>query len=153
MDSLGFIKSKTRKSYSTYLFGNEPVTLEIVYSILEDYCFASLQSSYQNNLRKTTLKFAWENNYASKTLIEEAKQRTIDTEILVVIGYSFPDYNRPVDRALLGNMNALKNVYVMDSATNTNLRINEIRKMNANSFVEHTHSDFSKFVIPNELNS
>ena len=152
MDSLGFIKSKTRKSYSTYLFGNEPVTLEIVYSILEDYCFASLQSSYQNNLRKTTLKFAWENNYASKTLIEEAKQRTIDTEILVVIGYSFPDYNRLIDRALLGNMNSLKTVYVMDSERNIDLRINELRKMNVNSFIVHKHSDFSKFVIPNELN-
>jgi len=47
------------------------------------------------------MEFAWE---ANPNVIENAKKRADNTEILVVVGYSFPDFNREVDRAILSQM-------------------------------------------------
>ena len=46
-----------------------------------------------------------------------AKDDTIQTEILIIIGYSFPDYNAKVDKEIIKNMiksNNLKNIYIQD---------------------------------------
>ncbi|MBK9391889.1 MAG: hypothetical protein IPN68_17475 [Bacteroidetes bacterium] len=144
-------QSTTRESLSSYLFGKEPVTLELIYAILEDYCFASPLSSYHTTSRKTTLKFAWENNHNGSEIVNKAKERTQDTEVLVIIGYSFPDYNREIDNEILSNMTSLKSIYIMDNASNITARVKEIKKMNLNNIKVHKHPYLNKFVIPNEL--
>ena len=50
----------------------------------------------------------------SEKLQSTLSQTTNDTEIVVVIGYSFPFFNRVTDRAIFNGMPNLKKVYVQD---------------------------------------
>ena len=65
-----------------------------------------------------TLSFAWEcppaHNGNWTSFIKVIESEIIDTEILIVIGYSFPFFNRDVDRALIRSMSKLEKVYVQD---------------------------------------
>jgi len=65
-----------------------------------------------NNNVKSALSFAWEN--ASPEFWNGIKEKSEDTEILVIIGYSFPYFNREVDRRIIRNMANLKKVYIQD---------------------------------------
>ncbi len=58
-----------------------------------------------------SLSFAWEDYSTGKVAIKRAIESTSETEILVVIGYSFPFFNRFVDRDIIRSMNRLKKVY------------------------------------------
>ncbi len=46
------------------------------------------------------LNFAWENNEVSETAIQRAEQIAQKTDVLVVIGYTFPVFNREIDRRI-----------------------------------------------------
>ncbi|MDB5209722.1 MAG: hypothetical protein JWQ30_549 [Sediminibacterium sp.] len=63
------------------------------------------------------LSFAWENQNPDFTLnnnllLTHAKEIARHTEILVIIGYSFPVFNNHVDMDLLNEMLELKKVYI-----------------------------------------
>jgi hypothetical protein len=60
------------------------------------------------------LSFAWEN--ADDFFFEKIKSNISDAEVLVVIGYSFPYFNRTVDKILFQSMPALKTIYIQDIA-------------------------------------
>lgn len=66
--------------------------------------------------------FAWEEdtNFRERYVgyaknIESALAIARDTDILVIIGYSFPIFNRQIDRRLINEMTRLKKVYIQDS--------------------------------------
>lgn len=63
---------------------------------------------------KTHLSFAWENSTNNEKIKSTLTQTTNDTEIVVVIGYSFPFFNRVTDRAIFSGISNLKKVYVQD---------------------------------------
>ena len=68
--------------------------------------------------------YNWEYQESYKTKIctgfEKVRQFAHDimaqTEVLVVIGYSFPMFNRKIDKSLMGSMspNKLKKIYIQD---------------------------------------
>jgi len=58
------------------------------------------------------LKFAWENEHHEK-LFESALDLSKIT-VLVIIGYSFPFFNREVDLALFSKMTQLTKIYIQD---------------------------------------
>lgn len=62
----------------------------------------------------THLSFAWEASPNVSKMKETIKATTSDTEQMVVIGYSFPFYNRQADREFIGYMDNLKKIYVQD---------------------------------------
>lgn len=64
--------------------------------------------------RKPFLNFAWEGNVISKLAIEHAKRIILDTNILVVIGYSFPLFNREVDRKIFSDKGRIKKAFIQD---------------------------------------
>lgn len=74
--------------------------------------------AYKNN--NTLLSFAWETsklsgeNFAIKTIIENIKY----AKTLVVIGYTFPFFNRYVDKALISSMDFLRKIYIQDPKAN-----------------------------------
>lgn len=79
----------------------------------------SANKHFADHYRKSpTLSFAWELPLTKKgsqtSFIEVIGNEINDTEILVVIGYSFPFFNREVDRALIRSMAGLKKVYIQD---------------------------------------
>ena len=63
---------------------------------------------------KTHLSFAWEDSPNSVNMMQSMRETTNDTEQVVVIGYSFPFFNRESDRAIFNGMPNLKKVYIQD---------------------------------------
>jgi hypothetical protein len=57
------------------------------------------------------LNFAW---YHDRSRLEKISELYNETEILVVIGYSFPFFNREVDRKIIRSMNKLRKIYIQD---------------------------------------
>lgn len=62
---------------------------------------------------KNHFHFAWETDVDCQYL-REVYRHIHDTETLVVIGYTFPYFNRTIDRAIFDNMLLLKNIYIQD---------------------------------------
>lgn len=97
---------------------------------------------YQNNI-----KYAWEENSKS---IKEASEVMKNTDVLIIIGYSFPSYNRKVDSELLkafelsekGNK---KRIIYQNIEDNT-----EIIK-SITSIEPEFYSNVSQFNIPQEF--
>lgn len=61
------------------------------------------------------VRFAWENESISTEAITMANKKIKDADIIVVIGYSFPYFNREVDRQLfrgLENIGPNKKIYL-----------------------------------------
>ena len=73
-------------------------------------------SVFYDKNHKCALSFAWEN------MMNDFEERIIkcveEAEILVVIGYSFPFFNRSVDKLLFDNMPKLKKIYLQDKDPN-----------------------------------
>lgn len=61
------------------------------------------------------INYAWDNN-SSK--LEEAKRIFQETDILVIIGYSFPTFNREIDATLLRGANKFEKVVYQDPNAN-----------------------------------
>lgn len=61
----------------------------------------------------TDLFFAWEKN----TFNEKSKwlyKKLADTKVLIVIGYTFPFFNREIDREIFSKMPSLEKIYIQD---------------------------------------
>lgn len=64
---------------------------------------------------ETALSFAWEDvRRTDGNIIEIAKKAIANTEALVVIGYSFPFFNRQVDKEIFAAATSLKKVYIQN---------------------------------------
>lgn len=58
------------------------------------------------------IEFAWESSVHTEKVRATCNQKAANTEILVIIGYSFPTFNRTIDKSILSNMRGLKSVYI-----------------------------------------
>ena len=63
---------------------------------------------------KTHLSFAWEDSKNQQNMKDSIAATVQDTQQMVVIGYSFPFFNRETDRFIIGKMRNLKKIYVQD---------------------------------------
>lgn len=100
-----------------------------------------------------TLSYAWEAiDPKRQTPWNPLEDRFSEVEQLIVIGYSFPDFNRAVDRRLIKSMGTLKEIVVQTSPTSMVGILTKLRMV----FPEHkdklvpyelTH----EFYVPNEL--
>lgn len=95
---------------------------------------------------KSSLSFAWEED---NEIIDCALRETKDTEILVVIGYSFPYFNRDIDRKIIGDMSKLKKVYFQSpEAEALKDRFSTIR---GDEIQLESINDTEQFLLPSEL--
>ena len=101
---------------------------------------------------KNSIYFAWNEDEVTKKAREYAKQIISETDILVVIGYSFPYFNRDVDRSIFKALEGRgRTVYIQttdntfESVKNRAAGITYVFK-NAKPFTE-----LDQFLIPNEL--
>lgn len=104
---------------------------------------------------RTDLSFAWEDN---KPFLTSVKEKIQDAEVVVVIGYSFPYFNREVDRAIIQSMVDLKKIYIQDPVAKevkesfeATLSSDQISKQNDGALTYVLRQNLSQFVIPNEL--
>ncbi|XCF06637.1 hypothetical protein ABI125_01970 [Tamlana crocina] len=83
--------------------------VNLVSSFLEIYSSRKLFSDYEPNM-----SFAWENFKEESKFYNNLQNSVEETETLVVIGYSFPFFNRKIDKFILDAMPKLKKIYVQD---------------------------------------
>lgn len=113
------------------------------------------KSYFKNQNVRPLMSFAWESNaHDQYSIIEKAVLSTQLTRTLVVIGYSFPYFNRAIDRALFEGMYYLDKVYIQDPAANSMIQkveelCNRSNKQRRPIIIPYT--DVSQFLIPNEL--
>ncbi len=66
------------------------------------------------------INYAWEDNYLSKTARSEAKRIFSETDILIIIGYSFPNFNKEIDKVLFKELKGRKTkIYFQDPNAST----------------------------------
>jgi len=87
------------------------ITETLLNNILNKYAKCLQVGRCDGRLR---LNFAWEEAYSKDLLENVIPQLVIDTTTLVVIGYSFPYFNRKIDRLIFENMPHLKKIYIQD---------------------------------------
>lgn len=97
------------------------------------------------------LKFAWENEHYNK-MFEILAPAMSKIQVLVVIGYSFPFFNRDVDLALLQNLTKLRKIYIQDkfpaSIKETMEEFYNFKKRNIEVILKE---NLNQFVFPKEL--
>lgn len=106
-----------------------------------------------NKNLKTRLSFAWENgisNFFNKTLEKEIFEATV----LVVIGYSFPYFNRGVDRWIFRAMENLHTIIIQDpQAESVKVSLQNVfpspQLLQGIEIIPETYT--GQFVIPREL--
>lgn len=117
--------------------------------------FAELKTKAVDD-KSSGLSFAWEEEhrgFAYDEIVSMSLQETADTEILIVIGYSFPFFNREIDREIIRNMTQLKKVYFQAPDPDANIlkeRFLSVREdIPDNNLI--TRFDVGQFLLPNEL--
>ncbi|ULC59598.1 hypothetical protein MBM09_01155 [Flaviramulus sp. BrNp1-15] len=83
--------------------------LSLAEDLLELY---STKANYK--LYNPNMSFAWENFNQELQFYSNLRESIEKTDILIVIGYSLPFFNRKIDRFILDSMDNLKKIYVQD---------------------------------------
>jgi hypothetical protein len=134
----------TQPLYFTEI-SNTTFNIEILDNIVKMYVFAKSDKKLVPGF-----SFAWESENL-QSFLEMIKDDTGDAEILVVIGYSFPYFNRVVDREIINNMKSLKRVHFQDLDPEKIVkRFKSIRK-DLRSSQLGLEPDDRFFFIPDEL--
>lgn len=89
-------------------------TIPPIIQLIDYYKNLSVDTSGLGFHFKSHLSFAWESSIKHNQLMNEIKQTTKDTVSIVVIGYSFPFFNREIDREIFENMPNLQKIYIQD---------------------------------------
>ncbi len=74
---------------------------------------SKLSGIYRMTTTECYLRFAWEVDDDCRYL-KDIYAQIQDAQVLVVIGYTFPYFNRRIDRALFNNMPNLRKIYIQD---------------------------------------
>lgn len=121
-----------------------------------------LSYSEDLHLKKTQisniLSYSWENAGSEEEYYKVLRSYS-DTDVLVVIGYSFPFFNRKIDRIILQSMinGNLKKIYVQDKSNAENIKQRIYSVIGEDSFNKKSNihiipiSDCDNFYIPYEL--
>ena len=115
-----------------------------------DYFLAGDQPYYPG-AELTLLHYAWENDarvVAGRTKLIEFLS---ECEVLVVIGYSFPFFNRTVDREIIGGMKNLTKVYLQSTPNGINDMVNAFKAIPLREVEIETYAAVDKFMLPPEL--
>ena len=96
--------------------------------------------------------YAWEKDQTSIGAIENAQRILKDTEILVIIGYSFPTFNDEIDKSLLNvlKINKLKKIYYQDPNASVEL-LNSRFGIEPNNII--VVKDTNQFILPLDSHS
>lgn len=100
----------------------------------------------------SALSFAWEEAFESeRDIVANTIEGIVETDVLVIIGYSFPFFNRGIDRKLLNSMKKLYKVY-FQSPEATRL-IDRFKATRDDIFPENLIQvlDVEQFYLPDEL--
>lgn len=135
------------KNRNSYLFDEEDG--DIFKSIMRSFAHPTLKTS------KFALNFAWEKGPNQRRAIEIAEDILEKTDELVIIGYSFPYFNRDVDiKLLMRTLDSVKRIKVMvhpNDFESVKQSIQDIIGEFAGSIVPELHNDLDQFYIPSKF--
>lgn len=99
------------------------------------------------------LNFAWESTKAKEKILEIARQVAYKTEVLVVLGYSFPFFNREIDRLIINAMGGLKSVYFQAKGDDVYRNIDRFKSIRTDLSKDQLIpiEDVDQFFLPPEL--
>lgn len=132
-----------------YIFKH--VEVDPIIQLIEYYGNLNSDTSLLGFEFTSHLSYAWETSVKQDLLLNMLQQTTYDTTTVVVIGYSFPYFNRQIDRKIFANMPYLKTVYIQDpnpEAIEPSLRavlLNEVATK-----IDYK-KDCTQFYLPREL--
>lgn len=108
---------------------------------------AKFEQFYGNPKIYPLVNFAWESNH-NQDYLAKAEEIAKLTSVLVVIGYSFPFFNREIDRKIIRSMTNINKIYIQD--INPENIINRL-----SSIIESKNiipiKDVEQFYLPSEL--
>lgn len=144
---MDIIKDKIDSKTKDNILNNSFFRYDKMKTAYEQYPFESSGNSYSIN-------YSWENEQVVLDTRNNAIEAIRDTDILVVIGYSFPTFNRKTDSLLLNSMEELLTVYVQspkDTVEGVIQRIGALENLDqAIKVVPMTNVE--EFYIPFEFN-
>lgn len=118
---------------------------------------SSGRSEYKNSLR-----FAWVESDCSKYAIQAAIDVLKNSDIIVIIGYSFPYFNREVDRKIFSGVSvhtkgmirtqtdSFSKIYIQAPTNSIKSISKRFEAIKPNSIVEEV-TEVDQFLIPNEM--
>ena len=100
------------------------------------------------------LSFAWEQVEENEKMMKAINNTVQDAVALVVIGYSFPFFNRNIDREIFGYMDRLETIYIQDPFAeeikqNIQNVLSDIQKVQRIAII--TKTNCGQFFLPPEL--
>lgn len=131
------------------LFVNDSVKR---YVNLQKYCGPIINDSEFKNLELSTISYSWENKSVYSSIRESAMEAIKDTKILVVIGYSFPVFNRNVDMNLFQKMDKLERVYIQSPKQDINGVVQRFKSTFKREMEVILIDNVEEFYIPFEYN-
>jgi hypothetical protein len=94
---------------------NNTVNIQLIRELLKIYLRLSSEDENYNE----TISFAWENNYQ---FIVDVRNKALEvshkTNYLVVVGYSFPTFNRTLDHAFLNGLDNINKLFIYSMGCN-----------------------------------
>lgn len=99
----------------------------------------------------THLSFAWEFSSNSEIMMRALGETVVDTRQVVVIGYSFPFFNRQTDRAIFQKMPNLQIIYIQDPNSSAVSQSIQSVLPNGSNVRIIPISDCNQFYLPNDL--
>lgn len=137
-----------------YKFFIENLKEGINHNFIKDIA-ETFYSAIHGEMYNSDLQFAWEDEKQNSNFMESVINNIKDSVALVVIGYSFPVFNRNIDRQVLNSMKNLKRIYLQDLNPNAlEERVKALREdlRDDPSKVDIVKStDVEQFLIPYEL--
>ena len=125
-------------------------------TLSEDLIVELLDSYYKcldNQKTNSRISFAWDNKtYIDRNFTNALKNAIEDADILVVIGYTFPFFNREIDRMIFSQMECLQKIYIQDP--NANNIVGNIKSVFYDSGLSNRIeiiTNTSQFYLPPEL--
>lgn len=140
LNGIAYPKEKVNDEIIGYIYNNTAYPFEI---LLNHYDY---MSSTESNDSRTNISFAWENYQYGKVVnkqcpIEYAKMVAENTDILVIIGYSFPIFNREIDKSICHLFKRLSKVYVQDD------QFDKVGSLLINDFLKDKYFRLTKEIV------
>ncbi|WP_304235735.1 hypothetical protein [Jiulongibacter sediminis] len=137
-----------RSGFWNYTFGDPSRSLIDKRTVLK---LISDLISQENRDVTCGLSYSWEEDFAEVKVIDKAVEGTVETDTLVIIGYSFPFFNRDADKKILTSMTNLKKVYIQSKEPKSiKERVMAIRPdLKSEDVIEIIN--LNEFYIPNDI--
>lgn len=148
----GFVSTFLSRLYELIMAAGQnfvvDTDLEVINSMIYGFVNALLESIESNKITHSDLHFSWERSIGD-IISDDTVQSIQESKYLVVIGYSFPYFNRVIDNEILRMMTNLEVIYYQDPIDRTNTLVEALPGVSAK--IKWVGDDISQFFIPPEL--